>query len=598
MDGSLPLGGEASALALGAGAPDAIWPLPAWLAQVNDDPTYEWARNRWRRAAQVPGAWFDADLADSIVEAWPTYFKLTQDRFAGLPFKLNLWQEIIVRLMVGWRRPDEQLDAATHEPVIYHVRVFRRLMLWVPRKNGKSEFLAALGLLFFIVDGVTDGEGYCFARDENQARIVLRKMKAMIAMNAEWSSGVQSFKRSFYVAALLSGFEMLTGAEDGKHGASPTVVVGDEMHEWRSRVIAETLEEGTGARLEPVFLYGSTAGPKGNAAGDDCWDESTGILEGRTDDPYTLVCIFAADPEDDPLDEATWRKANPSIGLSPTWSYLRTQAAKAKDNPRALARFCCYHLNLWIDAAVRWFNVKKWDACADAKEGWKHYWSPEGLASLRGRPCFGAFDVSSGVDITALVWIFPPWGDDPKWRVLCRFWVPEDTLRERVATDRVPYDKFFAAGAIETTPGDYVDQNYVKKAIEEGVAMFDVVEVGFDPWNARKLYTDLIADNPQLDGRLIEMRQGIQTLGEPSKHFERLVYAGLFDHGNHPVLRWMAQNVVVRFDENLNYMPARKRSREKIDGIVSSVMGVGLACKGEEPEPSNPWEDEDYSIAN
>ncbi|MDP3853628.1 terminase large subunit [Phenylobacterium sp.] len=592
MDGSLPLSGEASAAALAAGAPESIWPLPAWLESTADDPSYEWARNRWRRAAQVPGAWFDYALADEMVRQWPHLMHLTQDRFAGLPFKLNLWQEIIVRLMVGWQRPDEQLDAATHEPVIYQVRVFRRLMLWVPRKNGKSEFLAALGLLFFLVDGVIDGEGYCFARDEKQARIVLRKMKAMIALNPDWSAGVLPYKRSFYVKDLLSTFEMLTGAEDGKHGASPTVVIGDEMHEWRSRVIAETLEEGTGARLQPVFLYGSTAGPKGNIAGDDCWSESQGILEGRIDDPHTLVCIFAADPEDDPLDEATWRKANPSIGLSPTLSYLRTQAAKAKDNPRALARFCCYHLNLWIDAAVRWFNVKKWDACAGSKDGWLKY--PE---TLKGRPCFGGFDVSSTTDVTALIWVFPPTDDDAKWRVLCRFWVPEDTLRDRVASDRVPYDQFKAVGALETTPGDYVDQNYIKRAIEDGLRDFDVVDIGFDSWNARKLYTDLLRDNPQLDGRVIEMRQGIQTLGEPSKHFERLVYAGLLDHGGNPVMRWMAQNVVVRFDENLNYMPAKKRSREKIDGIVAAVMAVGLACRGEEAEPANPWEDENFSLS-
>jgi phage terminase large subunit-like protein len=82
---------------------------------------------------------------------------------------------------------------------------------------------------------------------------------------------------------------------------------------------------------------------------------------------------------------------------------------------------------------------------------------------------------------------------------------------------------------------------------------------------------------------LVAMRQGIMTLGEPSKHFERLVYAGLLDHGGHPVLRWMAANAVVRFDENMNFAPAKKRSSEKIDGIVAGVMAAGLAlCRTEE----------------
>lgn len=563
-----------------AAEPNSRAALPPWLKAVAKDSSYGWALLAWERAAKVEGAWFDHALAEHWVTEWPNLFKLTQDRFAGLPFKLNVWQALIVRLMVGWQRPDEQLDPLTHEPTVYQVRVFRRLMLWVPRKNGKSEFLAALGLLFFIVDGVTDGEGYCFARDENQAGIVLRKMKAMIGLNPEWKQNTLIHKRSFYVPELLSKFEMLTGAEEGKHGASPTVVVGDEMHEWRSRVIADTLEEGTGARLQPVFLYGSTAGPKGNSAGDECWEESVGILEGRLEDPSTLVVIFAAALDDDPLDEKTWRKANPSIGLSPTLSYLRQQAAKTQNNPRAFARFCCYHLNLWIDAAVGWFRMAKWDACAKDKTAWTRY--PE---ELIGRACFGAFDVSSTQDITALVWVFPPAADDPKWRVICRFWVPEISRRQRVESDKVPYDKFFDAGALETTPGDYVDQNYVAKALREGCDAFDVQQIGFDPWNARKLVSDLQAESGDKFADLfVEMRQGILSLGEPSKHFERLVMSGLLDHGGNPVLRWMAGNVVVRFDENLNFMPAKKRSREKIDGIVAGVMAVGLACAGDEAD--------------
>ena len=78
--------------------------------------------------------------------------------------------------------------------------------------------------------------------------------------------------------------------------------------------------------------------------------------------------------------------------------------------------------------------------------------------------------------------------------------------------------------------------------------------------------------------RFKEMRQGIYTLGEPSKEFERMVFAGELDHGGNPALRWMAGNVVVHFDRNLNFMPDKARSSEKIDGIVALVMCVGLAC--------------------
>ena len=82
-------------------------PLPEWLARHADETIYEWARAAWDRARDAPGAWFDSAKADAVVELWPKVFRLTEDRFAGKPFRLVAWQEIIVRLLVGWKAPIE-----------------------------------------------------------------------------------------------------------------------------------------------------------------------------------------------------------------------------------------------------------------------------------------------------------------------------------------------------------------------------------------------------------------------------------------------------------------------------------------------------------
>lgn len=577
---------EASTAALAAAHPDSLHPLPAWLEKVADDPTYEWAILGWRRAAAVPGAWFDHQLADGIIAEWETWATLTTDRFAGVRFKLLLWQELTTRLLVGWMQPIEVLDPETHEATVEHVRVFRRLLLWIPRKNGKTEFLAALGLLFMTMDGLVGGEGYVFARDEQQARIVFSKMKTIIANSEDLNSQAIAYNRSIWFKALRAALQLLSGAEDGKHGKGPSLIVGDEMHEWRSLEIANHLRQGTGGRLQPMELYASTAGKTSNKPGVQMWEESKAILEGRVSDPATLVVLFAAPEGADFRDEAVWRAANPSLGLSPTLAYLRREAALAENNPRQEAYFRCFHLNQWVEEYVRWLSVKVWDACA-GEIGWRDM-----ATAMKGRRCWGAFDVSSTRDVTALLWVFEPVADDPKYRVVARFWVPADTVRERDETDRTSYGEYVRMGALETTPGNTVDQNFVKLAVLEGLRDFDVLGVGWDPWNAQKLVTDLQADgmDPALQ---IEMRQGIQTLGEPSKHFERLVYTGLLDHGGHPVLRWMAGNAVVRQDENLNFAPAKKRSAEKIDGIVAGVMAVGLATCNEPPQGKSWWDAEE-----
>lgn len=108
---------------------------PDWVAAFGDDPAFAFVRRHWQRAAAQPGAWFDAALAEAAVTVWPTWFRHTEGRWAGKPFHLVPWQAAIVRLLVGWRTADG-------------FRLFRRLFLWIGRKNGKTEFLAALAVLF------------------------------------------------------------------------------------------------------------------------------------------------------------------------------------------------------------------------------------------------------------------------------------------------------------------------------------------------------------------------------------------------------------------------------------------------------------------
>jgi phage terminase large subunit-like protein len=552
---------------------------PAWLEEIAENPAYLWAIQAWDRAAAVEGAWFDGGKADLVVANWPRWFHLTDDRFAGLPFKLNQWQAVIVRLLVGWKVPVEILDPATHQPTTVWVRLFRRLLLWVPRKNGKSEFLAALALLFWAIDGIVGGQGYVFARDEDQAELPFNKMKAMVGYNAELAGSIQPHKKSLYLKECAAAFQLLTGAEEGKHGKGPNVILGDEMHEWKSRKIENDLRQGTGTRLEPIELYASTAGLKTNLTGVELWEESLAILEGRIAEPTTLVALFAAAPEDDWRDEKVWAKSNPSLGLSPTVQFLRREASLADGNPRREATFRCYHLNQWVEALARWLPLPKWDACAVEKGSWRNW---DGLS---GRRCFGGFDVSSTRDFTALIWLFEPLKPGEKWLLKARFWVPEDTLAQRIkdARNQVPLEKWRDLGAFETTPGDYVDQSVVERALTEGFERFDVDSLAFDPWNARKLIGDLQESGVDAE-RLLEVRQGILSMGEPSKHFERLVFSQALDHGGHPLLRWMAGNTVLRFDENLNFMPNKRRSAEKIDGIVASVMAVGAAFRDREDD--------------
>lgn len=570
MDALAPqLCGDVLPGALEAAAADALHAEPAWITKAAEL-GYAWARIMWRRAASVAGSWFDYAKADKVVEIWPRYFTLTDDRFAGQPFHLAFWEEVVLRMLIGWKAPVEVADPASREKVIVYARLYRQLRLWIPRKNGKSEFLAALGLLFWALEGVPRGQGFCFARDEAQGRMVFDKMSDMVSGGPDaLKRSVRVFNKHLWLQARKAAFRLLSGKPEGKHGRGPVVIVGDEMHEWTSKALMNTLRQGTGTRLQPIELYASTAGPKSAEVGYSLWDESIKILDGTVEDASTLVVIFAADEDDDWTNEAVWGRANPSLGLSPTIGFLRRELAYAKESPRAEAEFKCFHLNQWVDHLVRWLPKAKWDACAPEKDAWQ-----KAAEALAGRDCYAAIDASATQDLTALVLVFPPQEDGEKLRVVCRFFCPEAAIERRTKA-RVDYENWRKRGALEATPGDAVDQDYVLEAILWALEAFNVLKIGRDPWNTIKLVTD--AQKRGVDPELFcDMRQGHATLGEPTKELERLVFAGAIDHGAHPVLSWMAGNAHVRFDENLNFVPAKKRSRDKIDGIVALVMGIGL----------------------
>ncbi|WP_297842899.1 terminase TerL endonuclease subunit [uncultured Roseibium sp.] len=562
------------------------------MTPVADDPDYQWAVSGWRRAAAVPGAWFDHAKADTVVDRWPKIFRLTNDRFRGVSFRLVLWQEITVRLLVGWKKPVEVIDPATHEPAIEHVRVFRRLDLWIPRKNGKSEFLAALAVLFFVLEKVSGGEGFVFGRNEDQGRIPFAKMKDIIREadglleDRQGNLRINLNEKSIFIRETAALCQLLTGAPDGKHGRSPTVIVGDEIHEWKTRELADTLRQGTGARLQPIELYASTAGRKQNLTGFEWFEESLAIKDGDMDDPSTLVVFFGIGEDDDWTEEKIWKKANPSLGLTPTLDYLRTEFRKAKGRPALEAIFQCYHLNRWVDQVSGWIPRTKWAECTVDASSWPHLWDVH-----KGRKAFITCDVSSTQDITARLAVLPPDEMFDRWVLIPKFWIPEETLADRATEDRrIKWKDMVSKGALHTTPGDFVDQSFVQADIQDCFAHFDCLAFGYDPWNARKLAGDLQHEGMDADLQ-VEMRQGHNTLGNPTKEFERLVFAKRIEHGGHPLLKWMAGHCSVRFDVNLNYVPDKKNSRDKIDGIVAAVMGIGLAMVDLDTGPGpTPWD--------
>jgi phage terminase large subunit-like protein len=512
------------------------------------------------------GYWYDETAADDAVAFFSTFLHFTKDEWAGKPFRLEPWQEHdIIRPLFGWKRANG-------------TRRYRRAIVFLPRKNGKTELAAGIALLLMLGTGVIGAEVYAIASTEAQARIVFDKAAAMVNMSPELRDLAQPMVPSIYSQRFDSRLVPLDGKATGKHGLNASGLVGDELHEWRNGDLYTTVHQSEAARKEPLEFLISTAGVRGKSFGWEMWQKALRILDGSDPDPQTLVVIYAADPDDDWTDEATWRKANPNLGVSVSLDYLREECREAQINPRRENDFRRYHLNQWTGQSVRWLQMRRWDLCQHSD------WRDE--SDLIGRVCYAGVDLGSTDDLTAIAYLFPPDDPDGVWRRIYRVFMPEEMIPERVRMANIPYDAWRAEGALMATPGNCVDYEFVVETLLADDERFDIRMVGFDRHNMLHVTNRAAALGFDID-KVMKVSQGFESMNEPCKVYETLVLRGLLDHGGHPVARFCADNVMVRRDPRNNMRPDKERSADKIDVITADLIAQATYLrKDAEPAPS------------
>lgn len=521
------------------------------------------------KGAEAFGAWWDELAAQKATAFFERHLRHTEGEWAGKPFRLAAWQrDSIIRPMFGWKRADG-------------TRLIRVAWIEVPRKNGKTELAAGISALALVGDGEVGGQAYSLAVDKSQASIVFRKTQAMVAMSPELRKIMEVLKDSIYCPRLNSTFRPLSAGPQGKHGLSATFAVGDEVHEWPNGDLADVVHKSTAARRQPLEVYITTAGISGVGYAWEMHELALQVQSGEVTDPTMLVVIFAAPQDADWTKEETWRAANPNYGVSPKPEYMASEAQKAARSPRLENEFRRYHLNQWTEQAIRWLPMGEagWKGCT-AEPGNSRLWSSL-PAKLQRRRCFGAIDIGITSDLSSLALLFPPEGEETRYTLLWKFWLPEAAVESQGMARRARYISFRDAGALTLTSGNITDFAVLERDIVEASDQFDIAWIGIDPYNAADMMVRL-QDSHGLP--IQQFRQGMLSMSSPSKSFERLVTGSLMEHGSHPVATWMARNAVVETDANGNIKPAKGKAADKIDGIVAAVMALGGAQANSEPK--------------
>lgn len=534
-----------------------------------------------------------------------------QNEWAGQPFELLPWEEQLIREFYGVQVKDDDGRWVRYRRFLYNE---------IPKKNGKSELAAGLGLYHLLADGETNPNVGIFAVDKENADIIYKCAKYMVEHTAlsqpahrpiAWPrDSVREIRTRF--GGLM---KVYSGDVDNKHGPSFSAILCDELHAWAGRAGRErwrVLTVGSdAARAQQSVLVLTTAGndPDRTSIGWEIHEKCRRILAWRRGEPeqpldeddtewlpvmYGISTLTGDDPDKiaelDIYDENLWKQCNPSYGVTMKARKFRKEASAAKQSEAAERGFRWLRLNQWVSTKdVGWLPLTLYDKTqiGPSAKAEREEWVREHLC---GKTCYGGLDLSSTTDLTAFVLLFPPQPGLDTWVMVPHAWRPLDGVLEAEQRDHVPYRDWERAGFLELCKGDMIDYRMVERTIYDAAEAYDLRCVGVDPFLSRTLVSRFMSDENdagehKTSVQCIDIPQGIRYMSPPTKELERLIRSHQMLHVHNTCARWCFGNARCYVDANENQKLMKDRSIGRIDITVAWIIALATATIIQEQNP-------------
>lgn len=471
------------------------------------------------------------------------------------------WQHFVVGSMFGW------INKSTG------VRRYRESLIFVARKNGKTELESGLADYMAGFDGENGPNVYFLANSQKQASLLYEGSRTMI-QKSPWLSDRFVPNRSEIRYPKTGGKILAMSAEkNNKDGENVHFAVFDEIHEYQDYSLINVMRNSRGTRKQPLIVYITTAGYVLDGPLVDMVDQGHDTLDNYEDDinNRTFYYLASLDDKEEVNDPKMWVKANPNIGLM----QLADMITDFQNERRVPAQFAD-----WL--------TKRFNIFSEVDE--LSYVTPEilqkntrhlDLEELRGRECVGGYDLSDTEDFTSACLEFPL--DDGGVFILEHSWIPHARYERDKNPERIR--KWEHDGEVTIIPGDYVDYSYVLDWFNEQAQKYDITIIRYDPAKAIRLNKELEEAGFETD----KVRQGFFTLGGAMQNFKELLLDGKVVFNEQSMFKWYLNNVHLRQDRNDNWLPTKTSQSRKIDGFAAALDAhVSVVDMLVEPDNGGP----------
>lgn len=504
-------------------------------------PACKWVKlaiKRHRKDLKRKDVNFDEEEATRVL-SFISITRFTKGKHAKEHFNLQPFQVWLVWVLFGWQKNGQ--------------RRFRKAYIEEARKNGKSELAGAIALYGLLADKEEGAEVYSTATKRDQAKIVFDVAKVMGRRLKQDSSAVSEklgvFEHNLHVLSTNSKLEPLSSDSRTLDGLNPHFAIVDEYHAHKDDELVKVIETGQGAREQPLLFIITTAGFNKFGPCYNLRKVVCNLLDGKMKDDTTFGVIYTLDEGDDWKDEKVWIKANPNIGVTPTWEYMRSQKVKAQNEGyTAAVQFQTKNANIWTDSSSTWISDEDWMKC-------------KGKPTREGK-CWASIDLASTSDTTCLMIKYENGSLFPY------FFLPEETTNKK---EGVNYKEWASQGHLIQCNGSAMDWEWLADEMYERLEDHKPELIAVDSWKIDNLLPQLLRKKGIDEDRFFKHGQGYRDMDSSVHEVEKKVANQEITHDN-PVMRWQMGNVEITTDSSGNIKIDKRKSSEKVDGPVCLAM--------------------------
>ena len=486
--------------------------------------------------------------------------RLTKSPYYGKPMKLLLWQKAFIEALYSFKMSKE-----TESGVV--IDRFKRALLLIARKNGKSETCSGLGNAEFIV-GNEGSDLVCSSNDNEQASIVYDAIDLMRQLYDPEDLDTKRNQRFIMNKGTNTKVFKLSDRTRNKEGRNIDWAILDEAHELKDNTIAKSIEQSQSIKDNPKFIIITTEGFVIDGFLDDELKTARKIINGEDDSISTLrylPWLYTQDSEQEVFQHArSWYKSNPSLDVIKKRSYLEEQVDLAKKSKADRIFVLSKDFNYKQNSAQSWLNIEDYT-----------YEATYDIESMRGGFCIGEVDLAETTDLCCAKALVMKPGDPVKY-ILTKYFIPESKLE--VDNDDhnagAKYKEWVDGGYIQVCEGNDLDLTIVadwfyKLVKEYGITLY---KCGYDQKFAKDFLRQMEEYGWSKKYEDVEMiLQNAQTLNNAILLVESELKKRLINYNENPVDRWCFKNSCLKVNELRQALVIKTDNAHKIDGTVTLV---------------------------